>query len=61
MWLYSANSGRPLQLVVEHTGAGTGTAHLADDPRVSYLVIEGEGVTWTAVLHEATTQGASGR
>lgn len=61
VWLYSAISGRPLQLVVEHTGPGAGTAHLADDPRVSYLVIEGEGVTWTAVLHEAAAQGVSGR
>ncbi|MCC6992355.1 MAG: hypothetical protein IT181_25345 [Acidobacteria bacterium] len=61
VWLYSAISGRPLQLVVEHKGPGTGTAHLADDPRVSYLVIEGEGATWTAVLHEAAAQGAAGR
>ena len=61
VWLYSAISGRPLQLVVEHAGAGKGTAHVADDPRVSYLVIEGEGVTWTAVLHEAAALGASGR
>ena len=53
VWLYSAISGRPLQLVVEHNGPGTGTAHLADDPRVSYLVIEAEAMTWTAVLDEA--------
>lgn len=61
VWLYSAISGRPLQLVVEHTGLGAGTAHLADDPRTSYLVIEGEGVTWTAVLHEAAAQVAASR
>lgn len=54
VWLYSAISGRPLQLVVEHTGPGTGTAHLADDPRTSYLVIEADGVTWTAALDEVT-------
>lgn len=61
VWLYSAISGRPLQLVVEHPGPGTGTTHLADDPRTSYLVIEGEGATWTVALHEASAQGASGR
>ena len=61
VWLYSAISGRPLQLVVEHAGAGSGTVHVADDPRVSYLVVEGEGVMWTAVLHEAAAQSASGR
>ena len=54
VWLYSAISGRPLQLVVEHTGPGAGTTHLADDPRTSYLVIEGDGVTWTAALDEVT-------
>lgn len=52
VWLYSAISGRPLQLVVEHAGAGAGTVHVADDPRVSYLVIDGEGVSWTAALDE---------
>ena len=54
VWLYSAISGRPLQLVVEHKGPGAGTTHLADDPRTSYLVIECEGVTWTAALDEVT-------
>ena len=53
VWLYSAISGRPLQLIVEQLGAGSGTAHAADDPRGSYLVVESEGVTWTAVLDEA--------
>lgn len=58
VWLYSAISGRPLQLVVEASGTGSGTVHVADDPRVSYLVVEGEGVTWSAALHEATTSNA---
>ncbi|MBP7777925.1 MAG: hypothetical protein KA371_12400 [Acidobacteria bacterium] len=53
VWLHSAISGRPLQLVVDAPGAGTGTVHVADDPRVSYLVIEAEGVRWTATLDEA--------
>ena len=52
VWLYSAISGRPLQLVVEQPGPGAGTAHVADDPRVSYLVIESEQVDWTATLDE---------
>lgn len=57
VWLHSAISGRPLQLLVERTGPGAGTAHVADEPRVSYLVIDGEGVSWTAALDEvvATT------
>lgn len=52
VWLHSAISGRPLQLIVEQVGPGAGTAHVADDPRVSYLVIESEGVTWSATLDE---------
>jgi hypothetical protein len=56
VWLYSAISGRPLQLFVDHTGNGSGTAHAADDPRTSYLVIESEQVAWTASLDESVTR-----
>jgi hypothetical protein len=52
--LYSAISGRPLQLLVEHEGTGAGTAHAADDPRTSYLVIESEQANWTVTLEEAS-------
>lgn len=57
--LYSAISGRPLQEVVDHVGPGSGTAHISDDPRVSYLMIEAEGVKWTATLDEGVTRSAS--
>jgi hypothetical protein len=53
VWLYSAISGRPLQLVAEKVGSGSGTADFADDPRVSYLVIESARVAWSATLEEA--------
>jgi hypothetical protein len=55
VWLHSAISGRPLQVFVDRAGAGagSGTAHVADDPRVSYLVVESEHVDWTATLEEA--------
>ncbi len=53
VWLHSAISGRPLQLIVDTAGAGTGAVYVADDPRVSYLVVEAEGATWTATLDEA--------
>ncbi len=59
VWLYSAISGRPLQLVAESDGPGAGTAHVADDPRVSYLLIEAEGVSWTATLDEAMALAAA--
>jgi hypothetical protein len=51
--LHSAISGRPLQIIVDHTGIGADTTFLQDDPRVSYLVIESSDVDWTASLDEA--------
>ena len=53
VWLHSAISGRPLQVIVDHAGPGQGTAHVADEPRVSYLLIEADDMTWTATLDEA--------
>jgi hypothetical protein len=51
--LCSATRGRPLQTMVERQGAGSGTAYVEDDPRVSYLVIESQRVAWRATLDEA--------
>jgi hypothetical protein len=59
--LYSAISGRPLQEVVDHAGPGSGTAHISDDPRVSYLVIDADGVEWTATLDEGVVRDAAFR
>jgi hypothetical protein len=51
--LHSSISGRPLQVFVDHTGAGGDTAYAEDEPRVSYMVIESEQLEWTATLEEA--------
>jgi hypothetical protein len=51
--LHSAISGRPLQTIVEQTGAGADTAFFQDDPRVSYLVIDSHDVDWKVTLEEA--------
>jgi hypothetical protein len=51
--LHSAISGRPLQVAVDHQGAGRDTMYMADDPRVSYLVVESENLDWTLTLEEA--------
>jgi hypothetical protein len=59
VWLYSAISGRPLQLVADHAGTGSGTANFADDPRVSYLVVESEHTAWSMRLAEASTRRAA--
>ena len=58
VWLYSAISGRPLQLVAESAGARSGTADFADDPRVSYLVVESQHAAWKMQLEEATPSSA---
>jgi hypothetical protein len=57
--LHSAISGRPLQEVVDHAGPGSGTAHISDEPRVSYLVIDADGVEWTATLDEGVVRVAA--
>jgi hypothetical protein len=50
--LHSAISGRPLQTVLDVRGAGAADVHFEDDPRVSYLVVESEGVDWRLELVE---------
>ena len=62
--LHSAISGRPLHVPVDHRGAGRDMIYVADDPRVSYLVVESEGLDWTLTLEEAvsgTTSPAPGK
>jgi hypothetical protein len=54
--LHSAISGRPLQVIVDRTGAGADVSFLEDEPRVSYLVIESANVDWTATLDEAVVR-----
>lgn len=52
--LCSAISGRELQTVVDHQGAGGASVDIADDPRVSYLLIESDQVDWTVTVEEAS-------
>jgi hypothetical protein len=51
--LYSSISGRPLQTIVDAGGIGRDSAYVADEPRVSYLLVESEGVDWRLRLEEA--------
>ncbi|MGE0158600.1 MAG: hypothetical protein AB7T31_04255 [Gemmatimonadales bacterium] len=57
--LYSAISGRPLQTIVDTVGVGAGSAYVADEPRVSYLVIESESLAWRVRLDEAVRAGST--
>jgi hypothetical protein len=51
--LHSAISGRWLQTVADVRGTSSDAVYLADEPRLSYLVIESQNVEWTATLEEA--------
>lgn len=50
---HSAISGRPLQQVVDHAGAGSGVGYVQQDPHVFYVVVESSQVNWTFTVEEA--------
>jgi len=51
--LRSAVSGRALQESVDETGAGEGTAYVAEDPRVFYITVESADLDWSFTVEEA--------
>ncbi|MGE4053652.1 MAG: hypothetical protein AB7F99_02540 [Vicinamibacterales bacterium] len=51
--IHSAISGRPLEELVSHEGAGKGTAYFSEDPRVFHAVIDSTGLDWTFTIEEA--------
>ena len=48
----SAISGRPLQLVAEHKGVGTGTANFDEGPRTYDFLVESANVDWSFRVEE---------
>lgn len=50
----SAISGRPLQLVAEHKGVGTGTAEYDEGPRTYDFLVESTNVDWSFRVEETT-------
>jgi hypothetical protein len=50
---HSAISGRPLQQVVDHAGAGSGIGYVQQDPHVFYMVVEAGSVNWKFTVEEA--------
>ena len=50
---HSAISGRLLQPVVEHAGAGSGVGYVQQDPHVFYVVVESSQLNWTFTVEEA--------
>lgn len=53
--VHSAISGRPLEQIVDHTGAGSGTAYLYEDPRVFHAVVDSSGMDWSFTVEEAVS------
>jgi hypothetical protein len=58
---HSAISGRLLEQVVEHVGAGSGLGYLNQNPNVFYLTVESDQLDWTLSVEEAIAGTISGR
>jgi hypothetical protein len=56
----SAISGRPLQLVAEHKGVGTGTADYDEGPRTYDFLVESANVDWSFRVEETVGAYAKG-
>lgn len=50
--VHSAVSGRPLKVVVDHTGDGEGVVTFDDDPRAYNLMVESTNVAWSLAVDE---------
>ena len=50
---HSAISGRLLEQVVDHGGAGRGVGYVNQDPHVFYLMVESDRLDWTVSVEEA--------
>ena len=58
---HSAISGRLLEQVVDHAGAGSGVGYVNQDPHVLYLMVESDHLDWTVWVEEAFAGTVSGR
>jgi hypothetical protein len=50
---HSAISGRLLEQVVDHQGAGSGVGYVNQDPHVFYLMVESDHLEWRLSVEEA--------
>jgi hypothetical protein len=50
---HSAISGRLMQQIVSHTGAGRGVDYVQQDPHVFYVVIDSADLNWRFTVEEA--------
>jgi hypothetical protein len=52
---HSSISGRELQVAVDRTGAGSGTAYVQQDPHVFFAKVESANIEWSFTVDEAVT------
>jgi hypothetical protein len=50
--VHSAVSGRPIQLITDQRGEGSGSADVQDDPRPYNLMIESANLDWSVTVDE---------
>ena len=53
--VHSAVSGRPIQVIADHRGPGSGSARVEDDPRPYNLMVESTNVDWSVSIDEEVT------
>jgi hypothetical protein len=50
--LRSGISGRPMKVIADHKGAGSGSVEFGDDPRMYEFLVESRGVEWSIAVEE---------
>ncbi len=50
--LRSGISGRPLKVITDHRGAGSGSVEFGDDPRMYEFLVDSTGVDWSVSVEE---------
>ncbi len=58
---HSAISGRLLEQVVDHRGAGDGVGYVNQDPHVFYLMVESDHLDWKVSVEEAVAGTITGQ
>jgi hypothetical protein len=48
----SAISGRPIQVIADHRGNGSGTVDFKDDPRMYDFLVDSAGLSWSFTVQE---------
>ena len=50
--LRSGISGRPMRLIADQRGPGSGSVEFGDDPRLYEFLVESTGVEWSIAVYE---------